>query len=177
MATTYTLIAGTTLSSTSATIEFTAIPQTYTDLLLKITDHIDQSSTQYYNYVKFNDNTSAIYNNVAMYGRQASGFVTIEDVNQTKFFDDPYQTLGTGTTATVFSHKEMYIPQYTSSSVVKLIQNNYTLINSSTANSDIGSHAGLFNSTSPITKITLFNFSSWVFQIGTTAFLYGIKNS
>jgi hypothetical protein len=102
---------------------------------------------------------------------------SIEDVNQTKFFDDPYTTLGTSTTATVFTHKEIYIPQYTSSSVVKLLQHNYTTVNSSNANSDIGSHAGLFNSTSPITKITLFNYASWVFQIGTTAFLYGVKNS
>ena len=36
----YNLIESVTLASTAAEINFTSIPQTYTDLVLKISDHI-----------------------------------------------------------------------------------------------------------------------------------------
>jgi len=173
----YNLIESVTLASTAATITFSSIPQTYTDLVLHISDHINEASTtQYYNYVRLNGNSSAVYYNVALYVRNST-VLSIEDADQTKFFDDPYSTLGASAAAATFTNKEIYIPKYTSSTEDKVVKMDYSLVNGAVAQSDLGMQAGLLNSTAAVTSITLLNFSTGVFNVGTTANLYGIKNS
>jgi hypothetical protein len=174
---TFELIQGYTLSSAQASITFSSIPQTYTDLCLKITDHTDiPSQTQHYTYMRFNGNSGANYYNVAMYARNNTA-LSLEDAGQTFFFDDPYTTLGADTASAVMSCKEIYIPSYTSSTLYKVLKMNYSNMNSSTTTSDIGTQAGLWNDNAPITSINLINYSTYQFIAGTTAFLYGIKNS
>ena len=172
----YNLIESVTLASTAAEINFTSIPQTYTDLVLKISDHIAVAAqTQTYSYVKLNGNTGANYYNVAFYGRNSTAS-SIEDFGQTKFFDDPYSTLADSAANATFTNKEIYIPNYTSSDK-KQMKMDYSLVNGSAANSDLGMQGMLFNLSDAITSITLFNPSTGTFNVGTTANLYGIKNS
>lgn len=173
----YNLIESVTVGTAAATITFTSIPQTYTDLVLKIADHVGGfAQTQTYSYVRLNGNTGANYYNTAMYVRNGT-VASIEDVGNTYFFDDPYSTLSDSAANATFTNKEIYIPKYTSSTEKKVVKMDYSVVNGSSANSDLGMQAGLFNSTAAVTSITLFNPSTGTFNVGTTANLYGIKNS
>ena len=107
----YNLIESVTVASSAATIQFNSIPQTYTDLVLKIADHIQVAAqTQTYSYVRLNGNTASNYYNVALYVRNGS-VSSIEDAGNTYFFDDPFSTLADSAANASFTNKEIYILQ------------------------------------------------------------------
>ena len=104
---TYTLIQRTILGSTTASISFTSIPQTYTDLVFLISARQND-----YNYggffMKFNGSTKGT--NVTakrIYGN--SGNVANSTSQEMTWVGTP------GFTANVFSGGQIYIPNYTSS--------------------------------------------------------------
>jgi hypothetical protein len=75
-----------------------------------------------------------------------------------------------------FTNKEIYIPNYTSSDK-KQMKMDYSVVNGTASVSDLGMYGMLFNLSDPITSIKLLNPSVGTFNVGTTANLYGIKNS
>ena len=111
MANTYTLIEAKTLASAVATVEFTSIPQTYTDLLVKISARDNSSSIGNNMFFKVNSGTSSqSMRQLLGDGASASSF---SDTQQY------YVSNGNTSTASTFSNMEVYIPNYASTSTSK----------------------------------------------------------
>lgn len=173
MANTYTLIASNTLSSSAASVTFSAIPSTYTDLMFKwsaraVTDTNPSSCS-----IEFNSNTtegSATYLRVDSSGSP----VSLNRTGVTVF--DRFADVASDLTANTFSNGEVYIPNYTASANKPVSMFNVNENNATIAALSPLVAAGLFSNTSAITSI-LFKQLSGNIASGSSFFLYGIKNS
>lgn len=180
MAYTYTLInSGTVTSATQASIEFTSIPQTYTDLQILMSVRYSGSDTTGINVI-LNGDTSTSYNVRVLRGTGAGGAPQNNTSAQT--FD--FTALGAGgsttgssgssQTASTFTNTAMYIPDYTGSKH-KSISTDFVQTAFVTA-TFLGFYANLKASASAITSITISpSEGSWVQY--SAIYLYGIKNS
>lgn len=168
MATTYTLISSVTVGSGgAATISFTSIPATYTDLLVKVSARTNRASLADSILASLNGSTSNFTYRL-IEGDGASAY----SANGTTGLVG-VATASTATAST-FGNCEFYIPNYAGStnksiSVDSVIENNAT-----TAYADLV--ATLWSNTAAITSITLTPaFGSFVQY--STAYLYGISNA
>ena len=164
MATTYEAIATVTATTSVANIEFTSIPGTYTDLLVKFSQRADSATAAV--YLQFNSSSSNLSNR-RLYadGSSAYSFDGTDIViygNRSTF------------TASTFSNVEIYVPNYASAnyksvSIDGVTENNATL-------AEMSLTAGLWSNTAAITSLKLLAASGNFVQYS-TATLYGIKNS
>lgn len=171
MANTYTAIASVTVGSGgAATISFTSIPNTYSDLTLvcSLRSTTTGQSDDRGAVVTFNSsgtNYSArrlyAYNGTTTGSDSSSGLSIIYG--------------GTTGTANTFSSNFIYIPNYTSSSNKPASADDVSEQNSATRNW-IGSYAWLWSNSAAINSITLTP-DAGSFAQYSTATLYGIKNS
>jgi hypothetical protein len=165
---TMTLIASNTVGSGgSASVTFSSIPATYTDLVVKIGARGDASGGIALN-VAFNGSTSS-FTRMLLYtdnGTSASSY--------TDSSNEPGRVNSTSTTSNTFTNDEFYIPNYTLSRY-KSFSSDTTLENNATA-TYFGMYAMLWSQTAAITSITL-NPSTGNFAQYSTFYLYGIKNS
>ena len=168
MPATYTLIASNTLLSAAASVTFSSIPATYTDLVLRCAVRGTGTTTSTVQ-VTFNGSTSSYsYRTVLGNGSSASSGAASGVA-----FLSSLQTRNSYT-ANTFSNNEIYIPSYTVSqnkpvSLFNAQENN-------AASAVIQSVAGLWRDTNAINQVTLApDVDS--FAIGSSFFLYGIKNS
>jgi hypothetical protein len=165
MANTYTLIASNTVGSGgAANIQFTSSPQTYTDLLIKISGRANDTGT---NLVLTLNATSTI-SSIALRG-YGSGYTSDTSTTAVLRMVEP-----SNFTASTFASAEIYIPNYTSSnnkswSADGVIENNDT-------DSAQALIAGLTSIAVAITSITLAPITGSFVQYS-TAYLYGISNS
>jgi len=173
MALTYTAIETVTLSSTQASITFSVIPQTFTDLKIVISARTNQSSWNDNSIVRFNGDSG---NNYSSRRLNASGSTadTSSNTSQDGFYY--WNFVAANATSNTFSNNEMYIPNYTSSNQKSFSAERIVENNSSTDNM-ISLIAGLWTGTSAITSISIAPFYGTVFVQHTTATLYGIKNT
>ena len=167
MADTFVKIATVTVGSGGASsIDFTSIPSTYTDLVIKLSAR-DTSSNTNYNLI-FNNDSSAIYDTLRLYGNGSSVF-------SDKFTNQNAGYIGWETqstyTANTFSNNEVYIPNYAGSSY-KSVSNDGVSENNATAAQQTFQSV-LWGSTAAINRITI----SQTMAQHTTATLYGIKSS
>jgi len=187
MATTYILIASSVLSSTAPSVTFSSIPQTYTDLLLKISAKASGAtgSTADYAALQFNGSTSSVWSGTVLNGTGAAANSARSPANQVYNGDAaifPYVPGGAASvTANSFSNGEVYIPNYASTSAVKPYSI-FNVIDNNQASTAIftRAHATLFNSTSAISSIKIEvsgSGSTNPYDIGSSFYLYGIKNS
>ena len=153
-------------SGGASSIEFANIPQSYTDLVLKLSIRSSQSGAiADYGKVLFNGSTTS-YSYKDVYGNGSSAAST----GGTTTLLMTYQ--GNAGTANVFGNNEIYIPNYISSnnksfSIDQVVENNAaTGYNTLTA--------GLWSNTSPITSIAL-SPASGTWQQYSSATLYGIR--
>jgi hypothetical protein len=174
MANTYTLISSVNVGSGgAANIEFTSIPATYTDLVVKVSPRFSPSAINAALLLKFNsDASTSNYTGVQLRG---SGSAFIGEVLSTYAGSYVAEVNANTTTASTFSNVEIYIPNYLSSnkksmSISGVMENNATLA-FATLNGQI------WNSTSAITSITLNAHSTGNFMQYSTAYLYGISNA
>ncbi len=167
MANTYTLISSVTVGAGGAsTIDFTSIPATYTDLLLKVSGRGDRSGATFDGiYIKFNGSATATARYLEGNGASASSGTTS---NFAGVID-----AATATSST-FSNIEVYIPNYAGSNNKSYSSDSVHETNATTAYADLT--AGLWSNTSAINQITL-NANAGNFVQYSTAYLYGIKNS
>ena len=167
MADTFVKIATVTVGSGGASsIDFTSIPSTYTDLVIKLSAR-DTSSNTNYNLI-FNNDSSAIYDTLRLYGNGSSAF-SDKFTNQNAGYIG-WQTQSTYT-ANTFSNNEVYIPNYAGSSY-KSVSNDGVSENNATAAQQTFQSV-LWGSTAAINRITI----SQTMAQHTTATLYGIKSS
>jgi hypothetical protein len=149
--------------------DFTSIPQTYTDLVLKFSLRITtggyDSTPWVTGRLRFNGSTFPT-SAKQLYG---TGSATGSDTNLAPIFMED-----TDGTASIFGNGEIYIPNYTST-VNKAISVDVIGENNATASLAV-LWSGLNTLTSPITSITIFQDGYTIAQYS-SASLYGIKNS
>jgi hypothetical protein len=176
MATTYTLISSVTVGSGgAATINFTSIPATYTDLLIKLSSRSDRSgNTSADQYIQFNSNTSAVYSMIRLMGNGSSPSSDSSSGATGAFVGDA--TAATATAST-FANTEIYIPNYTSSNAKSISTDSVTENNATEAYQIF--NASLWNpaTQAAITSLLIGTVTSNNFVQYTTAYLYGISNA
>ena len=177
MANTYNLIASNTLSSTAASVLFSGIPNTYTDLILKWSARAATDTNPASMGIKLNADTG---NNSATYLRVTTG-PTVESLRRSgtesgNYLYDRFTSVASDELANTFSNGEIYIPSYTASGnkPVGLFTVNETNTTTTLYSPNIG--AGLFRNSAAITSITIQQLSGNLAS-GSTFWLYGIKNS
>ena len=173
MATTYKAIATVTVGSGgAANIEFTSIPGTYTDLLVKLSLRQTISSTRGALNVTFNSNTS----NYSWKELRNNDGTAQSTSGSAQSYLDAGRGVGDNATASTFSSTEIYIPNYASSNNKSVSIDSVTENNSS---SDYyqNLNAGLWSNSAAITSIKIEPSSTYNWKQYSTATLYGIKNS
>ena len=168
MAATYEAIATVTVGSGGAgTVTFSSIPQTYTDLLIKVSARGDANFPNQSYEIRLNGSTSnasgrRIYGNGASAASDTTAYI---------------EGVGATATASTFSNDEIYIPNYTSSNNKSVSIDNVSENNATTAYAVL--EAFLWSNSAAVTSIDLvaLNAGSQEFVQYSTFTLYGIKNS
>ena len=155
----------------ASSIDFTSIPSTYTDLVIKYS----LRSTTAQNFVsfsiRFNSDSGSNYTTRLLYG---TGSTAGSDVNtSTSTTQWQYGTGSTATTST-FGNGEVYIPNYLSSNAKSLSSDSVSETNATS--SITGLKAGLWTGTAAITSISLYDPAGSLVQYS-TAYLYGVSNA
>jgi hypothetical protein len=174
MANTYTLISSNVLASSAASVTFSAIPSTYTDLVLRISTRVDRAINGSHNcQLTVNGSATSDYSqtNLAEFG------VTINSTRASAGTFITTASTGNSTTANTFSSNEFYFANYAGStnkplSVTDVVENN----SSADFESQIAARAGLRSNTAAITSITL-NTNGYNYLTGSSFYLYGLKSS
>jgi hypothetical protein len=169
MATTHTFISSVTVGSTSvATLEFTSIPSTYTDLKVVISARNDGNPGG--NLLMGFNGLNTSFSNIFLQSA-GSGSLSSNVVNQL-IADIP----GTGETSNTFCNVEVYIPNYANSVIKSFAGDSVSENNATTAYALFTS--GLWSNTAAISSIQITNRSGGrLFVQHSTAYLYGISNA
>jgi hypothetical protein len=170
MANTFVKIATVTVGAGgAATMTFSSIPSTYTDLCLLASLRSDKPSYGFSNYNLSINGSTSTFTSRYLEGSGASAtsgsFTTGASGNIN----------GPASTASTFSNTQFYFPNYTSSAYKSYSLDHVTEANATTAWMDF--IAGLWSTTSAITSLTLTEGNSSVFAQYSTATLYGISKS
>jgi hypothetical protein len=174
MANTYEAIATVTVGSGgAANIEFTSIPATYTDLLIKGSTRLNGGDAGVQLVLRFNGSTTS-YSRRSLSGDGSTASSNSGSSETYMRFAYAQESIYTANT---FNNFELYIPNYAASnnkstSTDSVVENNATLAYAAL-------HAGLWSNSAAITSISFFDISSVQanFVQYSTATLYGIKNS
>jgi len=172
---TMTLIASNTVGSGGASsIDFTSIPSTYTDLIIKVSARTTRSLF-YDNLTMTFNNISSGYQTLRLTDNQSSGTSSDNLTGLSYFYVGEID--GGNATSNTFSNIEIYVPNYTSNNLKSVSDDNVMENNSSQVY--IGLHAHLWNySGNPaINRITFASDSGSSFVQYSTFTLYGISNS
>jgi hypothetical protein len=160
MASTYEKIATNTLSSTTSSITFSSIPQTYTDLVI-VNRAIN--TTQQSERLQFNSDTGNNYSVTYLLGTGSSAISGRG--TSTNYIDLNYTDT---TPATGIAH----INNYSNSTTNKTVLTRWN----GTGSSDpyVAAYVGVWRNTAAINSITIF-VSASTMAVGSTFTLYGIK--
>ena len=159
----------------AASIDFTAIPSTYTDLLLKFS--LRNSAANGYDnvLVSFNGTPSGNSYSGRMVGDYISAVIS-QSSSSANAFNFIYSD-GANATASTFSNGELYVPNYAGSTNKSISADSVTESNSGSAfTSTRVLGAGLWSNTAAITSVYLTP-STGSFVQYSTATLYGISKS
>ena len=157
------------IGSTTSTVSFNNIPQTYTDLEIVFSGRSTNSNNVYYDaaiFLTFNNDTSANYGSVRMYSVGTGTGGSDRRTSQTT------ATLGlltaTETLANVHSNVSAYIPNYASTRFKSFVSDSVNENNTTAAVMQLTGSS--WKSNSPITSIQISG--NWV--ANSTISLYGI---
>jgi len=168
MPATYEPIATTTLGSAAATIDFTSIAATYTDLRLVLVVRSDRAATTDSINLRFNSDTTTTGSQTTMLGDgSAASSSRSTSVSRVCNCNCPADTATSG----IFGLIEYDIFSYAGST------NKTVLAKTSADRNGAGTtevQVGLWRNTAAITSIRLLSNTSSNFVAGTTATLYGI---
>jgi hypothetical protein len=163
----YNLIATTTVGSGgAASIEFSGIPQTYTDLKLVLSVRSSDSGGS------LRVQPNGLTTNLSSRRLEGSGSGTSSTSDGSFIF--VYAVTLSSYTASVFSNIEIYIPNYAGSTNKSVSADGVMENNATEAYQNLV--AGLWSNTSAITSLALAKASGNFVQYS-SASLYGIKNS
>ena len=159
-------------SGGASSIQFTSIPQTYTDLVIMLSarETLALGSTRYTDiYITINGQTSA--SGRVLYALGPSDYASYSPSSA------PVQANGGNSTASTFSNVSIYIPNYTRTGIKSISADSVAENNAS--NSIITLNAFTITNGAAINSITISATTSLssTFVQYSTATLYGIKNS
>ncbi len=156
------VIQHTELGSGQATITFSSIPSTYTDLMVVYSLRVSNTSFANVVYVSFNGSTSNFS------GRYLEGNGSSAASGSLGRYVGAYNN----PTASTFGNGQLYIPNYAGSTAKSFSVDSVTEANATASYQDI--IAGLWNDTSAINSITFSLTTADTFVTGSSATLYGI---
>lgn len=174
MATTYTQIgtAVTVGSGGASSIDFTSIPSTYTDLVLRLS--LRCTTISGYSLarmkLKINSSTSGYSNCLVYYINNTTGSEGIVTDSISYFY-----ATGSDATGSVFAVTDIYLPNYAGST------NKATSLDTSTENNAVNValafSAGLLSNTAAITGLSVTSSDGFTIAQYSTAYLYGVSNA
>jgi hypothetical protein len=170
-ATTMRLIAKQTLGSDTASVTFSDIPSTYTDLYLVYSARSAISDTYDDLKIRFNGSTTG-YSCRILYGYNTTP--------ASASFAEILGMMVSGNTATsnTFGSGEIYIPNYASTTVNKSVSLTSCSENNSSTMVFLYAAAGLWSNTAAITSLTIDDYSGGSnIKSGSSFFLYGITKA
>ncbi len=170
MPSTYTLIASNVLSTTAASVTFSAIPSTYTDLEVRFSARSSNAAVNGFVVFTLNGNTADYSETriewdgsaVGSYRRSNASDIQLLAIN------------GASSTADTFSSHSIYLPSYTASQF-KPSSVSFNREQNATGGY-LGALAGLWRNTAAVTSLTITN-NSGNFVAGSSFYLYGISKS
>jgi hypothetical protein len=169
MANTFELIASSTVGSGGAsTIDFTSIPSTYTDLVLKVSGR--QGAENAFD-ITFNGATTSYA------VRRLQGDGSSASSNDAAGTTSAIRVIGiasSGSTANTFGNSEIYIPNYAGSTNKSVSIDGVNEDNATAAYMNLA--AGIRSNTAAINQITITPRAGSLAQYS-TAYLYGVKNA
>ena len=162
MASTYTPIATQTLGSSAASVTFSSIAGTYTDLLIVMNT---KGSTLSNNYMQVNGDTGSNYSRTGLSGN-GSAASSYRGSSQTKVYLDN----NSATDSTEFRYNgEIHLMNYSNTTTYKTFLNR-----ANNAAYGTEAQASLWRSTAAITSVTV-AMDTGTYSAGSTFTLYGIK--
>jgi len=166
MAKTYDPIATQTLGSAVASVTFSSIPATYTDLVLVCNARSLRASDDSF-YIKINGDTGANYSTTKLYGNGTT--VTSSRDSSATFGRLAANFVANNSAAGTFGPIIIHLNNYSNATTNKTIlsRQNY-------AGGEVGLFVNLWRSTAAITSIDVYAASANL-AIGSTFTLYGIK--
>jgi len=179
MANTYTLISSNVLSTTTASVTFSSIPSTYTDLVLRVSARNNDTGTWGHLHFQLNGDTTTTYSWTYLSGDgSTAASATSGNNTSTRSY---YSVDASGATANTFGSAEIYIPSYTASQNKPISTFGVNETNSAVAgDANIAITADLWRNTAAITSIKLgasSNFSTVSFVAGSSFYLYGVRSA
>jgi hypothetical protein len=159
MPVTYQPIATQTLGSATASVTFSSIPSTYTDLVIVVNGTMSASENSL--GMRVNGDTGSNYSSTAIYGDGVSA-ASLRQVNDTKMY------LGRATSVNN-STSLIYVQNYSNTTT------NKTVLSRGNSTAIVMGTVSLWRSTAAITSITISDYASSNFNTGSTFTLYGIK--
>ena len=171
MPATYEPIATTTLGSAAASITFSSIASSWTDLRLVM---VGTTSASDWSFCRFNgtDGSSTAYSSTRLYGDGTTAASARISNNSRLQLGDAILGLGTSTTIPVFVSLDIF--SYAGSTYKSSLT---TISGDLNGTGYTYRNVNLFSNTSAITSILIANASGSNFNTGFTATLYGIKNA
>jgi hypothetical protein len=171
---TYYEIASVTVGSGgAASMDFTSIPGTYTDLVFKVSARDARAIVAASIVLQINGSTASSGSYRRIYGDGTSAFSDADGPGTTV---QSGHSNGNSGTANTFGNVEIYIPNYAGTS------NNKSILSDGVAETNgtttyMSMVAGIWANTAAITQITIKPATAVNFLQHSTATLYGIKNS
>ena len=173
MATTYELISSNTLGSSAASVTFSAIPSTYTDLVVRFSTRVNAAQGADNLWLTFNGVSGTSYSSTWLYAPTTTP--TSSSQSSDAYIRLTNATPGDTAVANLFCNDEIYIPSYTASQYKPIASS--TAPEANNANNNRLVNAGLFSSNSAITSIGITSQAGGSFMATSSFYLYGIKNS
>ena len=155
-------------SAGAASITFSNIPQTFTDLRVVVSSRCDQAGVApVLGKINFNGSTTT-YTYIRIYGDGSSAATSS---GSAAYFDN---VTGTGATANTFGSDDIYISNYTSANYKTYSSD--TVLENNGASAHTALYCGLWSTVSAITSLSVYPGSGNYTEF-TTASLYGISSS
>jgi hypothetical protein len=178
MATTYTLISSVTVGSGgAASITFTSIPSTYTDLNILLSPRSAASADRAELYLTVNSDTGSNYNSRRLQGYDSGSVLSASSSSVAPTANGSFGRItANSATASTFSNVSLYIPNYAGSNQ-KSMSIDWVAENNSSTSWTVGMSAVLWTGTAAITSLTFSAESAANFTQYSTAYLYGISNA
>jgi hypothetical protein len=172
MANTYTLIQAQTLASSAATVTFSSIPATYTDLVLRWSARTDRANTIDNIRIQYNGITTATYSETRL---QGDGSAAASARQSAITYNDFAISDGDTATANTYASGELYIPSYTASQNKPI--SFFGAEEENGAAAYMRASAYLWSNTATINEVKLFLASTYQFKATSSFYLYGIRSS
>lgn len=170
MANTYTLIASNTLTGSQTSVTFSSIPSTYTDLLLRYSARSTGASL----VLRFYTNSGTPASTFSYTSLIGNGAAASSSRNSAQSYWLDTNGLPASTyTANTFNNGDLYIPNYAVSATK--VASNFSVTETNATTAYIELDANLKGTTETVTQLYIETANG--FAVGSSFYLYGIKNS